>query len=269
MGIWKLVVWRPFAVLIALYSAAAALAFIRDDVLPAVLSAQDAKTWQSRLAPQLHFNWYWWVIGVLVALLILVLEGVLRVVRKERTDFASDKLKLTTEIQGLKAERGQPDFRLTVNQASVGAPTNQPTIALVWLDLTLLNRGMASIAENWRTEAIVAGVRRPANLIAINDGTQLTLNQQILRLDASDAIYQKTISRIETGAQVSGWLCLRVDSTTPQELYSRGNAIEVSVRDFRGNPYSVIATLDPANSAPFRYFPGSGSPALKKKKKEK
>src|SRR5260370_28764567 len=82
-AVWWRVVWGPtLAVATAIYGVVAAFAFVRDDILPIVLSAQDSKTWQSRLAPQLHFSWYWRVTVVLAAILLLVIEGVFLVILK-------------------------------------------------------------------------------------------------------------------------------------------------------------------------------------------
>jgi hypothetical protein len=112
------------------------LAFVRDAVLPAVLSAPDAKAWQGRLAPQLRFEWYWWVIWILAALLIVVLEGAFRVIRKEGRDAPTERKGLTAQIGKLEAERLKPDFVGTIPQAIVGHEEGQPPTTPVVVTLS-------------------------------------------------------------------------------------------------------------------------------------
>src|SRR5258708_40316997 len=121
LGIWTRVVWRPIlAVIGGIYAVAAAFTFVRDALLPVFFSARDTKAWQNSLAPEFHIDWYWWAIGILAGLLVVVLEGAFRVVQKEGADFATERTTLTTAIQELESVRALPDFDLSIRKTLTG-----------------------------------------------------------------------------------------------------------------------------------------------------
>ncbi len=267
---WKEALWRPTAAIVTgLWALTALPQFIRSVILPQFLSGKPLQAAQDRWTFAPRLPWYGWTLILVGLLLALTLEGTYGQIRKERKEWTGEKTKLNERIADLEAAQREPDFRLTAHQATFGNPNNDPSRTFVWITISVLNRGASSIAENWQAEAVISGVKRPARLMTINDGTHLTLGQQVQPLNSSDAIYQKTVNtRIETGAQVSGWLCLQVDGTTPQTLLSSGNALTVSAEDFRGKRYSVTLPLAAANLGDIRYFPGSGSPARNKKQQK-
>jgi hypothetical protein len=258
--VWKRVVWGPaLAVVAVVYGIVAAFAFVRDDVLPVVLSAPDAKAWQAHLAPQLRFHWYWWVIGILATLLIVVLEGVFRVVRQEGRDRDTERRELNGRIEKLEAEKSKPDFAGTIDQTLSGQERGQPAETAVVVTMSILNRGAPSIARNYRAVAVLSGVRREAEMwyfenmnLATNDGTKLHATK-------ADTMQEKTATRIETGAQIQGMLNLRLRGVTQAEFLRPGNAVEVSFEDFTGKTYVATQVFQQENAG-VMYYPGGPRP---------
>jgi hypothetical protein len=259
-SLWRRVIWGPtLAVVTALYGVAAAFAFVRDAVLPAVLLPADAKAWQARLEPQLRFQWYWWVIEIMAALLIVVLEGVFRVVRQEQRERALDRAKLATDIRRLEAEKSNPELVGEILQTTGGHIPERPDDLALFVNVGVGNKGAPSIVDHWRAWVTVNGARREARFLAIPKNATLALNDgRTIVLDAGDAIYEKTMERIETGALTRGWLMLLVEGLNhASEFFVAGNGVDVAFHDFRGIQYSASHVFG-ADRGDLRYFPGSG-----------
>jgi len=153
-----------------------------------------------------------------------------------------------------------PDFDLRI-EASGGAFTPQGTTLFVFVTLRILNRGFPSIAWEFGGTAIVGGVRREAPLHYLKDDTTMQFDDGTkFVLQARDAIYEKGLTRIDTGVLIRGWLVLEIPGfTKPEEFFVHGNSLEVTCKDYLGKVYVDSQELTGKGARRIdRYFPGSG-----------
>jgi hypothetical protein len=153
-----------------------------------------------------------------------------------------------------------PDLFGTINTTVGGYISGNPTL-FVHINVTVLNRGAPSVVRNWVVFVTVASVRRPVPLRVIGNTDMLMHDGGALHIDASDAIYEKGTARVETGAQISGWLGVQVAGVDREAFFQTGNVVEVAFEDFLGKAYTSTSVLGAADhgSAP-AYVPGSNKP---------
>jgi hypothetical protein len=256
LDIWKQVLGQGGRALVALLVgwAVTLLLLIRDNFLP---DDWRSKLQFSKVVPRLTISQ--WLTVAMILLLLFTLEGAYRLVGKNRLAAATDITRLQADVRRLEAERRDPDFVVAIEQTVAGHNPEFPNDLAAFVNVSLLNRGAPSIADQWGGYVKIAGTRREAKNLTIPENTTLHMHEgSIITLHASDAIYEKGMTRVETGAMMRGWLCLLVEGAgSAKEFFVQANGVEVRCEDYLGHEYRAVHDFR-ADRGPMRYYPGSG-----------
>jgi hypothetical protein len=194
-------------------------------------------------------------ISVLAALVAAFGWAFFRAPYEQRNALRATTIELRNQIH-----TQSPDLQGTINTTVTGHPDGQPSLTVAHLNMTILNKGAPSIADHWAAIITVGETKRRASLVKIADDTQLGMNSGgTVQISGNDAIYEKAITRIETGSQISGWLRLEIVGITPEQFLVPGNSVEVSFQDFLGKTSLAGHVFQGGSNEQMKYIAGSGT----------
>lgn len=173
-------------------------------------------------------------------------------------------------LRQVTAERqlNEPHLSGTVDQIMVGNMTlnrqkmkkTPTTIAL--LQVTIRNKGAASIAEDWALTYESDSLRTYFTPTFFPQGfTLFDQNGALAVFHKEDALEEKTVKPIERGGLVRGWLRFDLHSIPISEAFKAGTKYTISFKDIQMVEYSAEAVMTgEAESGPLPHFPGIQQP---------
>jgi len=156
----------------------------------------------------------------------------------------------------------QPDLRGTIDKVYDGSlnPTDSGAI----LEVTIGNLGSPSVVRGYNL------VLRLAGSTSTTDYASTLLPKNITSSDGkiiatfdstTDAIYEKTVQPIGTGAEVVGWIFFKIPNVTGDQLHASGTSMNLDFQDITGKEYQTHTWLFDGTAAKEQYYvPGGGRP---------
>lgn len=167
---------------------------------------------------------------------------------------------LTNELKESK-EHNKPNFALSINQTIIGqSPNLNETFLLI--NLGIKNIGSPSVAIGWflsvKSPSVTVDKKTPS---FIQDGYEIKDRQGrkvIARFHQNNRIEEKTMTPIQRGAYIGGWLLFKFPEIAPERI--REAVITLYVKDIFEKEYSVIFKPEAGQESPpgSIYFSGSG-----------
>jgi hypothetical protein len=199
-------------------------------------------------------------IGFLAAVLLAVATSIIwalvRAPFEQRDALRETVLRLRTQLQS-----EAPELEGSIQQVMTGhvrTDAGAEELRLL-VTVTVLNRGTASLVDNWKVTFIQAnGRRHELPLIKLSPHMDLPIgNGKFVSIADTDAIYEKA-QHVDRGTQIRGFLQAGLQGFRQDEFHQNGNTVEISFTDFTGRAYRVVSEpLKGGPSDPFMYYPGT------------
>lgn len=165
---------------------------------------------------------------------------------------------LKNEAENKEKSANQTNFKAQIESVIVGNQSDDPIKMGMFINISIKNSGVPSIADYWEVWLIHKDNRQECVKAYIPPSTTLNFNDMAIEISNHDAIYEKAFTPVPTGGKISGWLYVLVPSGMRQEdIFSTDTQIEVKFKDIEEFGYTAHHLCGGNRMDRPTYIPGS------------